>query len=125
MGRKSAHNLIPGIQKDKNGVYWATLEGEDAKIWRERYPSHTLPRRKAADYKIAQKLQRRLIDDLKQGRDPNGENPKVSDWVKGCIGKKRQLAGSTKHRYERSLKWQIEPHPMGHMRLRSVQKKHV
>jgi hypothetical protein len=31
------------------------------------------------------KLQRQLADDLKANRDPNADNPKVSDWVRTCI----------------------------------------
>ena len=51
MARKSAHNLPPGIQLDQHGVYWATLEGEHAKLWKARYPGTSLPRRKAIDIK--------------------------------------------------------------------------
>ena len=47
----SAHNLPPGIQLDQYGVYWATLEGEYAKLWKARYPGTSLPRRKAIDIK--------------------------------------------------------------------------
>jgi hypothetical protein len=47
MGRKSQHNLPPGIQLDQHGSYWATLEGEDAKLWKARYAGTSLPRRKA------------------------------------------------------------------------------
>lgn len=125
MGRKSPHGLLPGIQRDKNGVYWATLEGGDAKTWRERYPGRTLPRRKAPDEKTARKLQRQLINALEKGNDPNAKNPKVADWVKTCIAHKRKLAASTIRRYQRSLKWQIEPNALGRMRIRQVQKDHV
>src|SRR5688572_3231491 len=99
MARKSAHNLPPGIQFDKHGAFWATLEGEDAKLWKARYPGTSLPRRKAPDIKQALKLQRQLIADLKANRDPNAENPKVSDWVKICIEQKRDLAPNTALRY--------------------------
>jgi hypothetical protein len=92
MGRKSKHNLPPGIQLDQHGAYWARLEGDDAKLWHQRYPGKSLPRRKARSLKEALKLQRQLIDDLKTGRDSNAENPKVSDWVKTCIDRKRDLA---------------------------------
>src|SRR5690242_13527741 len=104
MARKSAHNLPPGIQLDKNGAYWATLVDENADLWRERYPGRSLPRRKAADLKTALKLQRGLIDDMSKGNDPNAENPKVSDWVSSCISRKRKLAASTARRYRQSLK---------------------
>lgn len=125
MGRKSAHNLPPGIQLDQKGTYWATLEGEHAKLWRECYPGRSLPRRKATDLRAALKLQRTLIDDLSKGNDPNAENPKVSDWVKACIDHKRKLEDSTAGRYRQSLKWQIEPSTLGRMRIRQLQKKHV
>lgn len=120
MARKSAHNLPPGIQLDQHGAYWATLEGNDAKLWRARHPGRSLPRRKATSYKEAIALQRQLIDDLKAARDPNAENPKVADWVKTCIDRKRDLEPATRARYLSSLKWQIEPHPMGRMRLLQV-----
>lgn len=125
MGRKSQHNLPPGIQLDQRGVYWATLEGHEAKLWRERYPGRALPRRKAADLKAALKLQRDLITDLKSNRDPNADNPKVADRVKTCIERKRKLAPSTTARYKQSLTWQIEPHRLGRLRLRQVQRSHV
>lgn len=38
MRRKSAYNLPPGIHRDQHGQYWATLEGEEARTWRDRYP---------------------------------------------------------------------------------------
>lgn len=125
MGRKSAHNMPPGIQLDQHGTYWATLEGKEAKLWRERYPGRSLPRRKAADLRAALKLQRALFDDLSKGNDPNAENPKVSDWVKTCIDHKRKLEASTALRYRQSLKWQIEPSLLGRMRILQLQKEHV
>ena len=125
MGRKSPYGLLPGIQRDKNGVYWATLEGEDAKLWRKRYPGKSLPRRKAKDQKAASIAQRRLSEDLKNGRDPNAKNPKVADWVRTCIERKRDLETSTATRYRSSLTWQIEPHPIGRMRLQQVMKRQV
>src|SRR5260221_4487051 len=123
MARKSAHNLPPGIQLDQHGVYWATLEGDHAKTWRERYPGKSLQRRKAGDLRASIKLQRALIDDLEKGNDPNAETPKVSEWAATCIGRKRKLADSTRRRYRQSLKWQIEPSTLGRMRIRQVQKK--
>lgn len=125
MGRKSAHNLPPGIHQDQHGVLWATLEGADAKRWRERYPGASLPRRKASGIKEALKLQRQLIDDLKSSRDPNAENPKVADWVMTCIARKRDLAPSTAARYRQSLTWQIAPHRIGRMRIMQVLRSHV
>ncbi len=125
MGRKSQHGLPPGIHLDRHGQHWATLEGEDAKRWRERYPGRALPRRKAESLKDAIKLQRFLVDDLKANRDSNAENPKVADWVKTCIDRKRDLAPSTARRYRQSLKWQIEPHRISRLRLRQVQRAHV
>src|SRR5258706_7338179 len=110
MGRKSTHSLPPGIQLDQHGIYWAALEGEDAKLWRERYPGRSRPRRKAATLRAALKLQRQLVDDLKTGRDPNAENPKVVDWIQTCIDRKRDLAPATRTRYLSSLAWQIAPH---------------
>ena len=117
MGRKSTHNLLPGIHLDQQGSYWATLEGENAKHWRERYPGRTLPRRKAGTEKEARTLQRQLVRDLESGRDPNAKNPKVADWVRTVIDGKQKIATSTKNRYESSLKYQIEPHRIGRMRL--------
>jgi len=114
-----------GIQRDQHGVFWATLEGDDAKSWRECYPGRSLPRRKAESLKEAIKLQRLLIDDLKTGRDPNAENPTIVVWVQTCIDRKRKIAPSTKTRYLQSLRWQIEPHRIGRLRLRQVQRKQV
>jgi integrase len=125
MARKSAHNLPPGIQLDQHGVYWATLEGDEAARWRERYPGRSLPRRKATDLREALKLQRTLIDDLKSNRDPNAENPKVADWVATCIDRKRKLAPSTIARYRSSLKWQIETQRIGRLRILQVTDSHV
>jgi integrase len=125
MGRKSQHNLPPGIQLDQHGAYWATLEGEDAKLWKARYPGTSLPRRKAAALKAALKLQRGLVEDLKANRDPNADNPKVSDWVRTCIDRKRDLAPGTALRYRSSLTWQIEPHRIGRLRILQVQQSHV
>jgi integrase len=120
MARKSAHNLPPGIQGDQRGIYWATLEGDDAKLWRKRHPGRSLPRRKAKDLREALKLQRLLIDDLKAGRDSNADNPRVAEWVRTCIDRKRDLEPATRTRYLSSLKWQIAPHPLGRMRLLQV-----
>jgi integrase len=120
MGRKSAHDLPPGIQLDKNGVYWATLEGVDARRWRDRYPGRTVPRRKAANRDAAIRLQGRLIRDLDSGRDPNAENPTVAAWVKTWIDGKQSLKPSTLKRYRQSLKWQIEPHQLSRLRLSQI-----
>jgi integrase len=120
MGRKSTHNLPPGIQLDRHGAYWAALEGEDAKLWRERYPGRSRLRRKAATLKEALKIQRQLIDDLRTVRDSSAENPKVADWVRTCIDRKRDLEPATRTRYLSSLKWQIKPHAIGRMRVRQV-----
>jgi integrase len=125
MGRKSSHNLPPGIQLDQHGVYWATLEGADAKDWRERYPGRSLPRRKADDLKAALKLQRLLIDDMRTGRDPNAENPTVMVCVETWIDGKQKLADSTSRHYRQSLGWQIEPHRIGRLRIRQVTYEHV
>lgn len=124
MGRKGTTH-IPGIHLDQAGVYWATLEGEDAKLWRQRYPGRTVPRRKAKDLNEARKLQRQLIEDLKAGRDLNAGNPKVSEWVKTCIDRKRDLAPSTLRCYRQLLKWQIEPHRVGRMKVLQVARKQV
>jgi integrase len=125
MARKSAHNLPPGIQLDQHGAYWATLEGDDAKLWKARHPGRSLPRRKATTLKDAIRMQRQLVDDLKAARDPNANNPKVVDWVRTCIDRKRDLAPGTALRYRSSLKWQIEPHRIGRMRLLQVLDRHV
>lgn len=117
MGRKSAQGLPPGIQADQRGVFWATLEGDDAKTWRKRYPGRSLPRRKAATLKEARALQRDLIEDLRVGRDPQAHNPKIADLVETWISGRQKLAVSTIERYRSSLKWQIEPHRLGRVRL--------
>jgi integrase len=121
MGRKSGHNLPPGIHLDRHGTYWAGLEGDDAKLWRERYPGRSRLRRKATTLKEALRLQRQLVEALKATRDPNAESPRVADWVKMCIDRKRDLEPATRARYRSSLTWQIEPHPIGRMRVRQVQ----
>lgn len=125
MARKSAHNLPPGIQLDQHSVYWATLEGEDATRWRKRFPGRSLPRRKAADLREALKLQRGLSEDVRTNRDPNAKNPKVADWVRTCIDRKRKLADSTRRRYSKSLTWQIETQRIGRMRVGEVLRSHV
>jgi integrase len=125
MARKSAHGLPPGIQLDQHGVYWATLEGEDAARWRKRFPGRSIPRRKAIDQRAALKLQRGLSDDIRTNRDPNAKNPKVSDWVRTCIDRKRKLADSTRRRYQKSLTWQIETLRIGRMRVQEVLRSHV
>lgn len=125
MGRKSKHNLPPGIQLDRHGTYWATLEGEDAKTWRERYPGTSLPRRKATDLRTALKRQRLLSDDLKAARDPNAENPKIAAWVQTWIDGKQKLTASTLRRYRQLLRHQIEPHRIGRLRLRQLTREHV
>src|SRR5581483_2455301 len=117
MGRKSAQGLPPGIQLDQHGVYWATLEGDDAKLWRARYPGRSRPRRKAGTLKEARTLQRALIEDLRVGRDPQAQNPKIADLVKAWIDGRQKLTTSTIERYRSSLKWQIEPHRIGRVRL--------
>lgn len=124
MGRKGKSHL-PGVHLDQRGVYWATLEGEDAALWRARHPTATVPRRKAKDLNQAGKLQRQLIEDLRAGRDLNAGNPRVSDWVKACIDRKRDLAPSTLRCYRQLLKWQIEPHRISRMKMLQVTKKQI
>ncbi len=34
MGRKSQQGLPPGIQRDQHDVFWVTLEGDEAWLWR-------------------------------------------------------------------------------------------
>jgi site-specific recombinase XerD len=125
MARRSAYNLPPGIQLDQHGTYWATLEGDDAKLWRERYPERTLPRRKAKTYTEAIRLQRQLVDDLKATRDPNAENSTIAHWVETGINRKRKLAPSTIRRYRQLLTWQIKPHRIAKLRLQQAMKRHV
>jgi integrase len=117
MGRKSAQGLPPGIQLDQHGAFWATLEGDDAKTWRKRYPGRSRPRKKAASLKEARALQRALIEDLRVGRDPQAHNPKIADLVETWISGRQKLAAGTLERYRTSLKWQIEPHRLGRVRL--------
>lgn len=124
MGRKSAHNLPPGIQLDQHGAYWATLEGDEARLWRERYPGRSLPRRKATSLRQALKLQRSLVDDLKVARDPNAENPAIVDLVDRWIDR-RKLAATTIRRYRQLWRWQIKPFPIGRLRVRQVNRTHV
>jgi len=92
MGRKSAHNLPPGIHRDQHSQLWATLESEDAKRWRECYPRWSLPRRNAANLKAALQLRRQLMRDLETGHDPNAENPTLGVWVTTWIDGKQRLA---------------------------------
>jgi hypothetical protein len=75
-------------------VLWATLEGEDAKLWRARCPTKALPRRKAGTMKEALKLQKQIVADLKSGRDPHADNPIVADYMSAWIDQ-RKLADST------------------------------
>ncbi|NTU82977.1 MAG: site-specific integrase [Chloroflexales bacterium] len=125
MGRKSSRDLPPGIHIDKAGSYWATLEGEDAKRWRERHPERTLPRRKAASLGAAVKLQRQLINDLDSGRDPNAENPPLATLVEEWINQREKLRPATRRRYEQSFRWQIKPLRIGRLRLRQLTHSHV
>src|SRR5690349_17772036 len=125
MGRKSEHNLPPGTQLDKHGINWATLVDEDAKLWSKRYPGRIVPCRKAPKMKEAFRLKQQLTADLKATRDPNADNPKVVDWVRTCIGRKRKLAESSRERYNQALVCQIEPFRIGRMRVQEVLKRHV
>jgi integrase len=125
MGRKSAHNLPPGIHQDQRGHLRATLEGEEAKRWCDRYPGRALPRRKAKDLRAALKLQRELIDDLKSGRDPNTDNPTIIDLVKRHIDQKQKISESTRERYLISWRWQIKLLRIGRLRVLQVQHQHV
>jgi integrase len=124
MGRKSKHGLPPGIHLDKEGAYWATLEGDDAKRWRERFPGRTLPRRKAESLKEARQLQRQLVRDLELGRDPLAENPTIADLVERWIDQ-RKVATSTKRRYHQSWRWQIKPLRIGRLRVRQLNRDHI
>jgi integrase len=124
MARKGKSD-VPGIQLDQHGAFWATLEGEHAKLWRDRYPGRSLPRRKAKDLRQALKLQRQLVDDLKAVRDVNAENPRVAALVRRYIDQNRELAPSTVRRYDQSLAWQIAPNEIGRMRIQQVLKKQV
>lgn len=126
MGRTSTHNLPPGIQLDQNGVYWATLEGEDAKLWRQRNPGKSRPpRRKADSLKDAVRLQRRLCEDLRAGRDSNADNPLISAYVETWIDQRQKLASSTRRRYSQSWRYQIKPLKIGRLRMQQVTRDHV
>lgn len=122
MPRASTHGLPPGIHLDKTGAYWATLEGNEAACWRDRYPGRTVPRRKAKTLGEAVQLQRRLIKDLETGRDPNPENPTVAIWVERWIENRRRLKPKTRRRYLQSLRYQIKPLRIGRLRLRQVRR---
>lgn len=125
MARKSKHGLSPGIQLDRHGVYWATLAGDDADLWRARHPGTRPPRRKAKSPKDALRLQRNLIDELRAGRDPNADNPQVAAYVAKWIAQRQSIKPSTRRRYEQSLRWQIEPLPIGRLKLRQLTRAHV
>jgi integrase len=125
MGRKSTAGMPPGIHCDQHGVLWATLEGEEAKLWRQRYPGRSVPRRKAATLKAAVKHQRELIADLKSGRDPNSENPKIADLVKRFIDQKQRITDSTRQRYLASWRHQIAPFRVGRLHKLQVTQDHV
>ncbi len=125
MGRKSKHGLPPGIHKDGSGQLWATLEGDDARRWRERYPGRALPRRKADDLRQARQLQRELSRDLEQGRDPGADNPTVAAWVRQWIDGKQRIKPFTIRGYRRILAQHIETHAIGRLRLAQVKTEHV
>lgn len=124
MGRKSAHGLPPGIQLTGDGFYLATLEGEEAKRWRERHPGRSLPRRRVRSLKEATQAQRALIRDLEAGRDPNADNPTISTYVEKWV-EQRRVSATTKRRYRQSWQWQIATQKIGRLRIRQVAKKHV
>lgn len=102
----------------------ATLEGKDAKQWRERHPGQSLPRRRVQSLKEAMQAQRELIADLKAGKDPNADNPTISAYVETWV-EQRRVGASTKRRYRQSWQWQIATQRIGRLRLRQVTKKHV
>lgn len=120
MGRKSAEGLPPGIHKAQHGAFWATLEGVDAKRWKERYPGRTLPRRKAATLKAAREVQRQLVKAIETGRDPQAQNPTVARYVETWIAQKLNLKTTTRNRYTLLLKYQIAPHRISKLRLRQI-----
>lgn len=124
MGRKSAHGLPPGIQLTRDGFYLATLEGNEAREWRERHPGRSLPRRRVRTLKEATQAQRALIRDLAAGRDPNADNPQISAYVEAWV-EQRRVGVSTKRRYRQSWQWQIATQRLGRLRIRQVTKKHV
>lgn len=125
MAGKSPHNLPPGIHRDKNGAYWATLVDEHAMVWRERYPGRTKPKRKASTLKEALKLQRGLVDDLLAARDPQAHNPTVSAWVEEWVAGRHKIKPATKRRYGQSHRFQIKPLRLGRLRLRQLTRQHV
>jgi integrase len=124
MGRKSNTGMPPGIQQH-GGYFWATLEGEHAKTWRDRFPGVTLPRRRVATLKDAVAAQRELIRDLELGRDPNADNPTVAAWVEQWIAGRQKIADTTRRSYVASFTYQIKPLKLGRLRLRQVNRDHV
>lgn len=126
MGRKSEHGHPPGIHEDQHGQLWATLEGDDAKRWRERYPGRGRPpRRKAKDIREAIKLHRQLVRDIETGRDPRADNPTIALLVERWIDGRVRIAESTRRRYRQSLTWQIKPLRIGRLRLQQLTREHV
>jgi integrase len=120
MARKSAHGLPPGIQLDKDGVFWATLAGDDAERYRQQHPGQRAPRRKAVDLKDAMRQQRQLIRDLEGGRDSKAKNPKVAAWVREYLDGRETIKATTRKRHEGALARQIAPHRIGKMNLLQV-----
>lgn len=86
MGRKSAQGLPPGIQLDQNGAYWASLEGDDAKLWRARYPGRSRPRKKAKTLDEAVILRNQLSLTVRTGRDLAVEKRETVDLMRSVVG---------------------------------------
>jgi integrase len=71
------------------------------------------------------KLQRLLIADLAAGRDPNDDNPTITELVSKHIADKLSIAPATRKRYLQSLNWQIKALRIGRLRKQQLQKRHV
>jgi hypothetical protein len=123
--QESHENFLPGIHLDKDGVYWASLAGDHAKLWKARYPGKPRPRKRAKTFAQAVRLQSALIKDLKEGRDPNSENPTITDLVKRHIDRKQRITDSTRKRYLCSWQWQIQPLQFGKVRKFELTKSRV
>ncbi|NJN19752.1 MAG: site-specific integrase [Oscillochloris sp.] len=70
-------------------------------------------------------VQRRLIDDLKAGRDPNVENPPIADYIAQWIAGRQTIKPDARRRYTQSYQHQIKPLRIGKLRLQQLTREHV
>lgn len=86
MGRKSSQGLPPGIQLDQHGAYWASIEGDDAKLWRASYPGRSRPRKKAKTLDEAVLRRNQLSLAVRTGRDLTIEKRETADLMRMVVG---------------------------------------